>query len=118
MDFWKIEHHNLFYAFYTSISYMGSGLGCVQGWGQKGGLGGLPTHQVVLCAGAYTVPCFCSGLFRRGVWVFGFFCIFYVQVYTESYSETHSAKYKFCGFCFPSRKVIIKYFAYLMYTFL
>lgn len=74
---------------------MGSGLGCVQGWGPEGGLGGLPTHQVVLCVGGIHSTLLLFWVLRSGSWVFAFFCISYVQVYTESYSETFN-KLKFC----------------------
>ena len=52
----------------------------MQGSGQRGGLGVLPTPLVVLSAGdmhstllLLPTPCFCSQLFRSGSWVFGLF---------------------------------------------
>ena len=61
--------------------------GYVQGSGQRGGLDGLPTPWVVLCAGrmrskypAFTAnTCFCSRHFKSGSWVFWSLGIFFVQ---------------------------------------
>ena len=56
---------------------MGRGYGCVQGSGQRGGLGHLPTPLVAFYAGGMCstllllpTPCFCSRLFKSGRWVF------------------------------------------------
>lgn len=60
----------------TPVPYMRWSWGCVQ-WSGRGGLGGLPAPQAVLCAGGMCstllcllpIPCFAPGYSKSGRWV-------------------------------------------------
>ena len=57
------------------VPYVGWKQRCVRVSGQWDDLGGLPIPLVVLNAGAYAVPCFCTWHFRSGSWAFWSFYI-------------------------------------------
>ena len=64
------------------LLYLRGGQWCVWGSSWRGGLGVLPTPQVVVCAGgmcstllSLPTPCFCSRLLKSGNWVVWSLCI-------------------------------------------
>ena len=91
--------------------YMGWGLGCAQGSGQKDGLGVLPTLLGCWVQGACSVLCFCSqhlafalGSSEVVVGVFWSFCIFQYRIcQTAACRQLFLVQYSFFVFCCSRR---------------
>ena len=101
----------------TPVPYMRWGWGCVQWSGRRGGLGGLPAPQAMLCAGGVCrghvqypallpTPCFCSRLLKSGRWVFSLFVSFRSKICPYwARMQLFLVLYSFFVFCCSRRGV-------------